>query len=160
MAGVRRTGRRAFVEMRIGGIVRKTAMNRRLMWAVFMGFACLTSSCAPVGQRLLHIDIEVDGQVAYSGIRGVPDSTPVEKMWNVLEDVPFDPPSDSIDATTKPGKTSQTLTGGIVVRIKHTDRELASASLESVTVNWDQETSHWYLSETESDRVRKAANPN
>lgn len=86
----------------------------------------LSIGCAHYGQRLLTYEIDVNGQVLYQGMRGVPDNLPVEKMWKVLEEVEFE---------STPNQTPPTpLPGVVVVRIKHVNKELAKRSLPSAAI--------------------------
>jgi hypothetical protein len=115
-----------------------------------------TASCVHVGQRLLTIQIELDGQVAFEGIRGVPDNMPVEQMWDVLDDVSF----KSVDTETTSRLSDQkarSLEGRVVVRIKHVDRELANTSLTSLTLAKDTTGGSWLLPADEVKRIKQAA---
>ncbi|MEO1527259.1 MAG: hypothetical protein AAFX06_17605 [Planctomycetota bacterium] len=113
------------------------------------------------GQRLLKYEIEVDGQVRYIGMRGVVDSTPVEEMWNELGQVVFEPVQSATTPAVNPAGDEEVsgarlLEGKIVVRIRHVDRELATASLPKLTIPADQAAS-WNLEDLDVQRIRSAA---
>lgn len=117
----------------------------------------LTSvSCLP-GQRLLTIQIEVEGNPEYEGVRGVPDSTPVAQMWDVLGDVRFKPTTTKASSQNAAPLDSQVLEGAIVVRIMHVNDELATASRSKLTLRYDDATDAWKLEQTEVERIRDAA---
>lgn len=135
-------------------------MIKRIASLSFLVLSCLIlfclalPSCGHLGQRLLHIEIELDGQVTFEGIRGVPDNMPVDEMWDVLGDVHFEIDEDAVshlDALT------QDLTGSIVVRIKHVDDELGMASLSSLSLSREAIGSSWLLGDGETDRVKRAS---
>ena len=109
-----------------------------------------TTSCVHVGQRLLTIQIEVDGQVVLEGIRGVPDNTPVNEMWDVLGDVSF-------MSMSAEHEHPDTLNGNVVVRIKHVDRQLTSAKLKTLSLQPDDAGSEWSIGKDEAERIKQAA---
>ncbi|MCA9105746.1 MAG: hypothetical protein KDA83_09995 [Planctomycetales bacterium] len=86
-------------------------------------YASSTIGCLPLGQRLLNVEIEVDGVKRFEGIVGVPDSTSKKAMWNSVDDVEFRAvtPDDAVD-----------LEGDVVVRILHTGNELTSSRCEQL----------------------------
>ncbi|MHC5026642.1 MAG: hypothetical protein ACYTGR_07785 [Planctomycetota bacterium] len=112
------------------------------------------ASCAPPGQRLLDVEIEVEGQVVFEGFRGVRDTMEVERMWEVIGDIAFDPaagtPLDSLEPV-------EVLEGMIVVRIRHTGDELATASLASVSLAMNPSTKTWSLDDASRQRLLQAA---
>ncbi len=105
-------------------------------------------ACGHVGQRLLTVQIELDGQVVLEGIRGVPDNMPVDEMWDVLGEVAF---------AAKGGPPSGDLEGEVVVRIKHVDRELASANLKNLKLTPNDAGSEWSLPQGQVERIKQAA---
>jgi hypothetical protein len=107
------------------------------------------------GQRLLTIQIESDGNVVYEGIRGVPDSTPVDGMWEVLGDVPFEPTDTQAHRTEDENANERTLNGTVVLRIKHVDKELASASVEELALHYSD--GKWLLDAAEVSRIKQSA---
>jgi hypothetical protein len=115
------------------------------------------SSCGHVGQRLLHIEIELDGKVVFTGIRGVRDDMPENQMWDVLPEVVFEVAAGPDGPGEDGGEKSRTLTGKIVVRIKHVDRELASTTLPSLTLSREPGSKSWSLSRAQAERVKFAA---
>ena len=125
-------------------------------WAPVCGLCVLLLvACAPPGQRLLRFEIELDGEVMFTGIRGVPDQMPVDEMWHVLSEVSFEAaPANTVQATA-----SESLSGEIVVRIQHTGETLASATLEALALTRDSANATWHLSETEASRVESASAP-
>ena len=115
-----------------------------------VGLSILTTiSCVHVGQRLLTIQIEVDGKVMFEGIRGVPDTMAVNDMWDVLSDVSFEARTDQAP--------SAELNGNVIVRIKHVDRELATAQLNTLSLQSDPSGSKWVIGKDESERIKQAA---
>ena len=132
-------------------------MNRHVTRIIVLALLVLaTTSCVHIGQRLLHIEIELDGQVVFTGMRGVRDDMPVEQMWGVLADVSFELAADSASSHEGTSERSRSLDGNVVVRIKHVDRELAVASLSSLSLTRDAATSSWSLSKGESERIQQA----
>jgi hypothetical protein len=128
-------------------------MGKRIARIAFLAlFFLAVTSCGHVGQRLLHIEIERDGKIAFEGIRGVPDNMPVEQMWDVLGDVPFETTADSLGTDVR----TFALDGNVVVRIKHVDRELGLASLTTLSLHRDATSSSWRLSDGETGRVKQA----
>jgi hypothetical protein len=107
------------------------------------------NSCGHVGQRLLTIQIELDGQVVFEGRRGVPDNMAVDKMWDVLADVSFKAKTEQ--------QPPDEINGDVVVRIKHVDRELTSAKLKTLSLRPGVNDSTWSLGKDEAERVKRAA---
>jgi hypothetical protein len=119
-----------------------------------LALLCLVTSCAHLGQRLLHIEIECDGDVVFTGMRGVRDDMPVEEMWNTLSDVPFELAADSTVTVTGEDEQTCKLTGNVVVRIKHVESELAAISLSSISLTRNEENDSWSLSKDQSEQFR------
>ena len=107
-----------------------------------------------VGQRLLDIEIEQDGKPAFSGIRGVRDDMPVKQMWDVLGDVPFEASGDEVPGTTDRDADSVTLTGKVLIRIKHVDRVLAETTVSELKLVRSGGTPTWMLAAGEGQRIR------
>ncbi len=129
----------------------------RICFAALLCLLVTSLSCTPtVGQRLLTVQIESDGNVVYEGIRGVPDSTPVAKMWDVLGDVPFKSTANE-SSVLENEKNARALEGAIVVRIKHVNDELARASLKILTLRSDDAGASWSLDSAEVKRIKEAA---
>jgi hypothetical protein len=114
-------------------------------------------SCTPLGQRLLTVQIESNGKVVYEGIRGVPDSTPVVEMWDVLDDVPFEYTVKDGNAIEDDETNTRKLEGALVLRVKHVNNELARASLEKLTLRSDDAGETWSLDGAEVERIKVAA---
>ncbi len=121
-----------------------------------VAIACLpltSVSCMP-GQRLLTIQIEVDGSVVYEGSRGVPDNTSVTEMWEVLGDVRFEP-SHIESSSSKEGSDSiRFIEGEIVLRIVHVKDALADAQLDELKLRYDAEEDAWRLEKSEVGRIK------
>ena len=119
----------------------------------FLGFLVLVFpvSCFS-GQRLLTFQIEVDGAIAFEGLRGVAGSMSVERMWGVLPDVCFER-SNHVDAASSPESDVHSLSGQIVVRIVHVKNELAKSTLQSLTLQKNADGSDGSLQESEAERV-------
>lgn len=107
-------------------ITRQRLELKKVLFMIFPFLLLLSIGCAHYGQRLLTYEIDVNGQVVYQGIRGVPDNMPVEKMWKILEEVEFEPTPNQTPTTPLPGV--------VVVRIKHVNNELAKRSLPSAAI--------------------------
>ena len=132
-------------------------MDRHSARITALALLCIAmTSCVHNGQRLLGIDIELDGQVMFTGMRGVRDDMRVEQMWDVLPDVTFETAPDSADAVEGKSERTRKLDGNVVVRIKHVDRELAAVSLSSLSLTRDGADSSWSLSKGESERIQQA----
>ena len=107
--------------------------------------------CLPAGQRLLSVEIELNGQVVFEGIRGVPDSTPRIEMWDILPDTPLRATDDASELI----RDEQTTLADAVVRISHVESTLLSANVESLQlVASDQQT--WRISAANADQIRKS----
>ena len=105
--------------------------------------------CLPAGQRLLSVEIELNGQVVFEGIRGVPDSTPRIEMWDILPDTPLRATDDASELI----RDEQTTLADAVVRISHVESTLLSANVESLQlVASDQQT--WRISAANADQIR------
>jgi len=122
----------------------------RLFQFLIAAFGLLTTmSCTHPGQRLLTIQIELNGRVVFQGIRGVPDNIAIDKVWNVIGDVTLTSNTDQPQA--------KEVTGDIVVRIKHVESELANGKLEVLSLERDTTNSGWRLKEGEVARIKKVA---
>lgn len=111
-----------------------------------------------VGLRLLDIDIVHDGKLAFTGIWGIPDNTSFKQVWDVLGDVPFKASGDEIPDTTDKDTDSVTLTGKVLIRIKHVDRVLAEAELSELKLVRSGGRSTWMLAAGEGQRIRGQVN--
>lgn len=111
-----------------------------------------------VGQRLLDIDIVQDGKPVFSGIRGVPDDTPVKQMWDVVDDVQFHASGDEVPGTTDNGADSVTLTGKISIRIKHVDNFLADTTVSELKLVRSGGSPTWTFATGEGQRIRQQVN--
>ena len=104
--------------------------------------------CAAPGQRLLRVQIEVDGETMFQGMRGVPDSMPVEQMWSELDSVSFQALESDEDAAVGSGQASsdkeRRLSGEVVVRILHVERELSKAQSNVLDMQ-SQNGTDWYF---------------
>jgi hypothetical protein len=110
------------------------------------------------GQRLLHIEIEQDGKLVFSGIRGVPDSTPVKQMWDVVGGIPFKAAGDEVAGATDQDAESANLTGKVVIRIKHVDRILAETTVSQLQLTRSADKATWVLAADEAERIRRQVN--
>lgn len=91
--------------------------------AASLGVLC-QCGCMP-GQRVLQIEVEVDGVPKFQGMRAVRDSMSVESMWSELEFVSLkavNAEGDSLSASE-----NLRLTGEVVVRILHVENELSTS---------------------------------
>lgn len=108
------------------------------------------TGCAFPGQRLLTIQIERDGMTIFSGNYGVPDSTPVDEMYDVVTKV-------DLDATTASSKTinsqqsneepQESLPGQLVLLILHSDEELARRNISNLEMSQISEGKYWRVKE-------------
>jgi len=116
------------------------------------------SSCAKSGQRLINFEVKVDDKIALTGKRGVPDTMPVEKMWDVADDVSFEISKDYFDAvgTSLEDSTTHEVKGNIVVRIRHVNSELASSSVSTLKFK-KVDADSWSLSDGEKDLLKQAS---
>jgi len=128
--------------------------NRNI--AILVGLLLPMACCLPPGQRLLTVQIELDGVITFEGIRGVPDYTPVDQMWDVLQDVPLHLRNGSTAKPDSPDANTCSLNGKIVVRIQHVDEELCTAKLTSLALFKSEPDSSWSLKESEALRVKRA----
>jgi hypothetical protein len=132
-------------------------MNQGILPSAATVLLCLAlASCSHVGQRLLHIQIEVDNQLEFTAIRGVRDDMPVDQMWDVLPDVRFEIAANSADSFEEIGDGTRTLNGDVVVRILHVNRELSRAVLSSLSVTRNLDGHSWSISKSECERIKKA----
>lgn len=143
-----------------GGDEQARAGRRSLWVATLLGLFCLgMTSCGHVGQRLLQIEIELDGQLALQGIRGVRDDMPVPRMWDELRDVGFEIDPAMVDSLGAADAQTLELEGKVVVRISHVDRELTTASLPSLLLDRIEAEAPWTLSAGELERLKAGAAP-
>ena len=118
---------------------------------------CLFPGCTFPGQRLLYIEIAVDGETRLEARRGVPDSTPIEEMWDVLVDLQFAAPeiaSEASKSRSKPG-VEWNPEEEVTVTIFHGESELASSTVESLA--WIPTEDGWVLQVGELERLKRAA---
>ena len=126
-------------------------MNRHLRYILAVA-TLFAMSCTHVGQRLLSIEIEVDGNAEFTGMLGVRDDMPVADMWDELADLQFDATSRPVDITA----STRELSGAVVVRITHVDNQLTSAEVSSLSLE-QPATGAWVLAPGELDRLKAAA---
>lgn len=127
---------------------------RHLSIVFLAGVFALCTGCVP-GQRLLTVQIEKNGAVVYEGFHGVPDATPVPDMWDVLEDIPFEPIERGDSKADSEDATKQTMDGSIVVRIKHVDTVLVTSEMKSLTITSQQDG--WSLDRDQVSRIKQSA---
>jgi hypothetical protein len=126
--------------------------------AALLSLATMSTSCQPMpGQRLLTVQIEAHGELTFEGSQGVPDTTPVVRMWDALGDVRFEPVADESDSSDKASDKARVVDGDVVVRIKHVDDELVSVSVNTLTLRYDDVEGAWILDPAEAERVKAAA---
>ena len=131
----------------------------RLCLPVLLFLIAVASCRFPhVGMQLLDIDIVQDGKPVFSGIRGVRDDMPVKQMWDVLGDVPFEASGDEVPGTTDRDADFVTLTGKVLIRIKHVDRVLAESTVSELKLVRSGGTSTWMLAAGEGQRIRGQVN--
>lgn len=128
----------------------------RIYFATLFCLSISSMACSPPGQRLLTVQIESNGNVEYEGIRGVPDSTPVVQMWDVIGDIPFEYIAKN-GSFVNDKKTTRELKGALVVRIKHVNKELANASLTRLTLRSSDAGALWSLDGAEVKRIKVSA---
>jgi hypothetical protein len=104
--------------------------------------------------RLLDIDIVHDGKLAFIGIWGIRDNTSFKQVWDVLGDVPFEASGDEIPGTTDKDADSVTLTGKVLIRIKHVDKVLAETTVSELKLVRSDGTPMWMLAAGEGQRIR------
>lgn len=128
---------------------------KNLSIVILVGLLLPTACGVPVGQRLLTVQIELDGVITFEGIRGVPDNMPVEQMWSVLKDVSFQLTNKAAVSNSADTQTCS-LNGKVVVRIQHVDRNLGRAALTSLSLRKGEPGSSWSLEQNEVDRIKRA----
>ena len=110
--------------------------------------------CLPSGQRLLHFELS-DGQVVVATAwRGVPDTTPVARMWaelptlewEVTSNTPSLPDQDILEIQLQPS---------IRVEIKHTDDLLGRVTIESIILRRRNVNEPWQITEESFERILK-----
>ena len=117
------------------------------------------TSCVNVGQRLLHFEVESGEGIAFTGFRGVPDNTPVDKMWDVLDDLPLDV-SDEVADSISSDELAHTISESVTIRIKHVDNVLGELSLSSLTLTRPDGSAAWQLADEDVNRIQsQLANP-
>ena len=85
-------------------------------------------------------------------MKSVPDSTPIDKMWDELGKINF----KSEINTKKSSDNFRILEGDLLIRIKHTTRELASTSLKTLKLQTDDKGDSWKLGSDEVKRVQNS----
>ena len=76
-------------------------------------------------------------------------------MWDVLEDIPFEPIETGGDNADAKDGAKQTLDGSIIVRIKHVDAVVATSELESLTITSNEDG--WSLDGDQVSRIKDSA---
>jgi len=133
-------------------------ISTRIYFAVLLSLTVTALSCVPMpGQRLLNVQIELEGTVIFEGIRDVPDSTPVVEMFDVLGDIPFESIANEGNALDDDEKNIRVLEGAIVVRIEHVNNELARATLKRITLRSHDAEATWTLDDAEVERIKVSA---
>ena len=127
---------------------------QHLSIVLLAGVFALCIGCVP-GQRLLTVQIEKDGAVVYEGFHGVPDTTPVPEMWDVLENIAFEPIERGGGNADAEDGAKQTMDGSIIVRLMHVDAVLATSELESLTITSLEDG--WSLDGDQVSRIKDSA---
>ena len=125
--------------------------------SVVLVLLMMLSGCSFPGQRLLHLEISVDGEIQLEGMRGVPDSTPIEKMWDILPEVEFAASEKATGQTADSQSNLEELSGEVTVTIFHGDSNLASSTVQSLSLSPNPDGSGWILQPGELDRLKGAA---
>ena len=131
--------------------------------AVVFAFALFSSACNRradwenlVGQRLLGFQIQIDGEVRYTGVRSVNDNIPASEVWDVIGTVEFEAKDDGETETHLADGTSRTVLGSIVVRFAHgsfgDERTVDRLALRS-----DNAGKSWSLSDSDVERLKQAS---
>lgn len=131
--------------------------NRLTGFGLLAMFCIAISSCAgnTEGQRLVQVEIQLDDKIAFTGKQGVSDSVPVEKIWESISDTLFGATtgySGSVDA----GSETHSLTGSVVVILRHVDRELGTSKLETLKLKKSPPSS-WKLADGEMELIKQSA---
>lgn len=106
--------------------------------------------CVLPGQRLLTIQIERDDMTIFSGNYGVPDNTPVDKMFDIVAQVDLDATtaySKTVNSQQKVEEPQESLPGQLVLLIFHSDKELARRNISNLEMSQVSEGKHWRVKE-------------
>ena len=125
--------------------------NRRIAFSVLAIVLAGASGCAFPGQRLLTIEIDRDGLTIFSGNYGVPDSTPVDEMFDVVTKVNLDATNASNKTVSQSeaagGEAQESLPGQLTLRIKHSGEELALRKISNLEMSQVSEGKYWRVKE-------------
>lgn len=108
--------------------------------------------CLPSGQRLLHFELTEGQTVVASAWRGVPDSTPVPRMWAELPTLGWE-----VDSTAVPAMDASILElqlhQPILVQIKHANQVLGQVTLKKIDLYRRSEDEPWRITEDSYQRI-------
>lgn len=113
------------------------------------------SSATSTGQRFLHFQVKENDKLVFETKTGVPDDTPVEKMWDAIEKATFEVSkeyAESIEANA----TSHQLKGPVVIEISHVGKKLTSSTIDTLQLKKD-ENNDWVIDESELDLIKQSA---
>ena len=110
--------------------------------------------CLPSGQRLLHFELS-DGQVVVATAwRGVPDTTPVARMWAELPTLEWKVTPNTLSSSEQ-DILEINLQPSIRVEVKHTDNLLGRVTIESIILRRRSANEPWQITEESFERILK-----
>lgn len=128
-----------------------------------MGFAALTVvalGTAPAARaaRLIHWQVELDGQIVLEGIATDSGHEPAEFVWLYLHSTVWEP-SGGFTMPEAAGHPPQSkIEGRIMLRAQHVDRVLAEATLDSLAFRpYPSQSWGWQIMPDEVTRTAKLA---
>jgi hypothetical protein len=137
-----------------------TALSRglRAMLAIAL-VGSLIGGCAPVGMRLLHMEVYQNDQLVLRTIFDAPDREGLADIWRRAGAEPF--ASEDQVARVKADEDNPLramLAGPVRIKILHVDRLMTSATLTNLVLLRSAPGSlKWYLTPEEVQRAKHAA---
>lgn len=118
--------------------------------------ACL-AGCLPLGQKLLTLEVQRDGEVLLSTTFDVLDTSTEAEIWDSAGEVPFSTEVDGLAPSgTDPLRAE--IEGTLHVRILWTDTVESDVTLEGLRlVRSAHDSSDWRLPSAEIRRAKAAA---
>ena len=128
-----------------------------------LGLCSVASSCIPMGQKLLHLEISRGGVLLAELVYPVRDTSDVDAMWAAAGRRPFRCvlALDELRPVERPTSEEPLLArleGVLQLSLMHTDYLESRVTLEGVCLERsDERAADWRLSAGDVARVRRAA---
>ena len=142
------------IQMALSLAIAESHMTQLRQTCLIPMLLLLIPGCGMPGQRLLTIEIHENDELRFRGIRGVPDDTPFDEMWDYLNSVRFAPQAEDEDAAQKSVRPE--LKGSVRVIIFHGESQLATSQVNSLTLTRN-DSGGWQISPAALKQIKGAA---